>query len=346
MTILSFDLGTGYDLFVSLWVLHHPANFGLRPSWAAGVRSRLAPDQRSFLERTQSFLPVPLAWLFSLPAGQKSASGVLSALKDLAPAERLMALSLSAETPPDVTARLKEISQRKTWGEDDLDLVRQSFHFGGQLMTSEAAVALCGAWCEAEIFGESYLCALQAFYQSFFAEEEPRIGPALDVGLGLAEEQAKTLTLGALLEEISHGVSFEPYLEIPEFVLAPSFWVSPLVIYGKVAPQTMLLVFGCRPEKETLVPGERLPENLVPVLKSLADSTRLHILCYLAEKPHTPSQLARRLRLRPPTVIHHLNDLRLAGLVQVILQPEGERRYTLRREAILAAMDRLKELLK
>jgi DNA-binding transcriptional ArsR family regulator len=84
----------------------------------------------------------------------------------------------------------------------------------------------------------------------------------------------------------------------------------------------------------------------VPVLKSLADSTRLHILCYLAEKPHTPSQLARRLRLRPPTVIHHLNDLRLAGLVQVILQPEGERRYTLRREAILAAMDRLKELLK
>ena len=65
MTILSFDLGTGYDLFVSLWVLHHPANFGLRPSWAAGVRSRLAPDQRSFLERTQSFLPVPQAWLFS-----------------------------------------------------------------------------------------------------------------------------------------------------------------------------------------------------------------------------------------------------------------------------------------
>lgn len=135
------------------------------------------------------------------------------------------------------------------------------------------------------------------------------------------------------------------YLDIPQFVLAPSYWASPLVIYGRVVPQTMLLVYGSRPDQETLVPGEYLPPDLVAVLKSLADSSCLRILRYLAQGPLTPTELARRLRLRPPTVIHHLNDLRLAGLVQVILQPEGERRYALRREAVQAAMQHLDEFL-
>ena len=44
--------------------------------------------------------------------------------------------------------------------------------------------------------------------------------------------------------------------------------------------------------------------------------------------------LAPLLRLRPPTVVHHLNILRLAGLVEVMVHSEGERAYALRREAL------------
>ena len=47
---IRWSLGTAYDLFASLHVLHHPERFGLRPAWAAGVRSRLSVLQRSILE--------------------------------------------------------------------------------------------------------------------------------------------------------------------------------------------------------------------------------------------------------------------------------------------------------
>ena len=35
---LSWDLGTAYDFFISLHVLHNPDKFGLRGSWAAALR--------------------------------------------------------------------------------------------------------------------------------------------------------------------------------------------------------------------------------------------------------------------------------------------------------------------
>ena len=55
---ISWDMGTGYDFFVSLLVLHHPAKFGLRGAWAAGVRSRLAQEEREFLEGLYEVMPL------------------------------------------------------------------------------------------------------------------------------------------------------------------------------------------------------------------------------------------------------------------------------------------------
>ena len=43
---ISWDMGTAYDFFASLKVLHYPAKFGVRGAWAAGVRSRLSQNDR------------------------------------------------------------------------------------------------------------------------------------------------------------------------------------------------------------------------------------------------------------------------------------------------------------
>lgn len=43
-TKLYWDFGTAYDLFLSLHVLHEPDIFGLKASWAAGVRSRIPSE--------------------------------------------------------------------------------------------------------------------------------------------------------------------------------------------------------------------------------------------------------------------------------------------------------------
>jgi DNA-binding transcriptional ArsR family regulator len=73
-----------------------------------------------------------------------------------------------------------------------------------------------------------------------------------------------------------------------------------------------------------------VPDALLRTLKALSDPTRLRILHYLSEEPMAPAQLARRLRLRAPTVTHHIKTLRLAGLVQLFV---GEGKETKRNAA-------------
>ena len=71
----------------------------------------------------------------------------------------------------------------------------------------------------------------------------------------------------------------------------------------------------------------------------------MKILRYLAAEPHTPAQLSRKLRLRAPTVIHHLNALRLAGLVHLNVEAGGERRYAMRTGMVKDTCDNLQDFL-
>lgn len=80
-------------------------------------------------------------------------------------------------------------------------------------------------------------------------------------------------------------------------------------------------------------------------LKAISDPTRLLILRYLSDSPLTPSQLAKKLRLRAPTIIHHLSTLRLAGLVYVSMDVENEKRYTIRESAVKDTFDALRKFL-
>jgi DNA-binding transcriptional ArsR family regulator len=105
------------------------------------------------------------------------------------------------------------------------------------------------------------------------------------------------------------------------------------------------MLFGARPADISLVPGETVPDAMLRSLKALADPTRLKILRYLGESSYTPTQLARLLRLRAPTVIHHLNDLRLAGLVHLTLEGGGEKRYEARLETVISTFTTLKSFL-
>ena len=148
-----------------------------------------------------------------------------------------------------------------------------------------------------------------------------------------------------VLAEISAGVHFTGHLGVSEIVLIPSFWSTPLVIDMRISPGVMLFLFGARPADASLVPGEVVPDALFRPLKALADPTRLRILRYLTTEPLTPAHLARRLRLRAPTVIHHLGTLRLAGLVHLTLGPGRKVHYTARREAVTAMIKALKEFL-
>jgi DNA-binding HxlR family transcriptional regulator len=148
------------------------------------------------------------------------------------------------------------------------------------------------------------------------------------------------------LEELSQGLRFGELTGVAELVLAPSFWCTPLVYWGKVGAGRTAWLFGARPPGSSLVPGEVVPDAILRALKALSDPTRLRILHYLTQAPLTPAQLARRLRLRAPTVTHHLNTLRLAGLVQLTLGEGHEvKAYAARSGAIAAAFASLQDFM-
>ena len=91
-----------------------------------------------------------------------------------------------------------------------------------------------------------------------------------------------------------------------------------------------------------------MPDALLRTLKALSDPTRLRILRYATEEPITAAELSRRLRLRIPTVTHHLRILRLATLVQLTVKRiDGIDRdtYSLRFEAVEALYEALKDYL-
>jgi predicted transcriptional regulator len=57
-------------------------------------------------------------------------------------------------------------------------------------------------------------------------------------------------------------------------------------------------------------------EELVLFFKALADANRLKIVGLLAEKPYSVEELATLLKLKPPTISHHLAKLVEAGLIK------------------------------
>lgn len=350
---LIWDVGTAYDLFVSLTVLHDPARYGLRGSWAAGVRSRLPVDKREFLQELIGNDYVwAIPWLAKLP-GPKDGKTVLEILADIPPARRLLELN-SCHVSEEMQNLMRDVMSRRVWSEQDKEVLRDLYQAAyrkehkKKKVTDEDLASELEVWANAEVYGEKMLAALRAYYEVFFAEEEVRIRPALEATVERARALAETLPLPELMDELSQGLRFDydGLAEMRELIMIPSFWTTPLTLFAALGSnkERWLFMFGGRPADVSLVPGEAVPDLLYQMLKALADPTRLRILRYLSAEPLTPAQLARRLRLRPPTVIHHLDTLRLARLVHVTLSQEG-RRYEVRREAVAAAFELLETYL-
>lgn len=335
---LFWDIGTAYDLFISLSVLHDPSAFGLRAAWAAGMRSRLPTEERETLEQYErmKIAKMPFHWISDLPE-PKDGRTAIEALGQVPAEQRLPLLANDPETPTGISAILDQVAQGGAWEDAHIEEIFSVFEEMGKehRPSREPVETMLDWWSDLQASGERLLSALRTYYEVFFAEEEQRIRPALQEALERAQQLAERLSVPDLLEELSQGVRLEEGVQTPELQLAPSYWGTPLLIFGKLSADREIMLFGARPLQASLVPGEVVPDALVQALKALSDPTRLRILRYLAEEPLTPSQLARRLRLRSSTVTHHLDVLRLATLVRFRLSGKGkDRRYALRQDAV------------
>ena len=325
--LLTWEVASGYDFFVSLHVLHSPDAFALRASWAKGVRTRLPAEARAFLEETSEMLLSALYWVHSLPQ-PRNARTILKALEAIEPEKRFFSLLITPEIPDGVVAVLNRVAGQAAWSQADYDDVVAA---GGTYKESEADMKkMLDLFARSAEMGRRTLGALQAYYDVFFEEEEQRLLPALEEAVVRGQEMAQEMPFQDLLAELSEGIRFDENLPAySEWVMVPTFWITPRILVSQLSPTTGVFFHGGRSADDALVPGEAVPDALYVTLKALADPTRLRILHYLQEQPQTPSELAKTLRLRAPTVIHHLNALRLAGLIYVTFG-KGDKRYAAR----------------
>jgi DNA-binding transcriptional ArsR family regulator len=164
----------------------------------------------------------------------------------------------------------------------------------------------------------------------FFSEEEKRISPKLQSALQKTQKLAEAKPTAQFMKEMVGNFEAEDKM----LVLVPSYWHSPGAIQSCMALDFTLVLFGARPEEESLVPGEIVPDDLMNKMKAMTDPTRLRILRYLIQEQLTPAELARRLRLRAPTVTHHLHTLKKAGMVKYVKKGKNEHLYYAKMESI------------
>ncbi|MBW8010483.1 MAG: winged helix-turn-helix transcriptional regulator [Chloroflexi bacterium] len=338
-----WDIGTAYDFFISLRVLHKPNQFGLRGAWAAGVRSRLPAADKEFLEKHAKTLQ-PLHWIYNLPQ-PKDADTVLYALKQLTPIERMSALFLHPVHNKDNKDFFLDLAERGSWEEKDKTFLQNEWADYKDKATPAHIEDKLDSWARAGEMGNGYLSALLSYFEVFFAEEENRIRPKLEAGLKRAQELADEAPVADLLEELFQGLRFVELANYDRLILAPSFWSTPIVFYSDLDENSRILTFGSRPPEDSLVPGEVVPDAVLKALKALSDPTRLRILRYLVREHLAPAELSRRLRLRAPTVTHHLLALRLAGLVGYTYKSKNELLYSARLDTVTATYISLKAFL-
>ncbi len=342
-TQLGWDVGTAYELFVSLHVLHTPEKYDLRASWAAKILARIPTAERTFLGEIAPFLEFPLRWLYELPK-PKNAITVLYALQQTPPAQRGKTALGGHHHAPAVDSRLLEIAERRRWDKNDLTVLVPEMCAETDSEGEQQLIKFLNWWVRPDDFGELMYAGLQAYYEAFFEQEEQRLGPVLQAGLERAKELSNRLSIRELISELSQGVQFTEDLG-DELILVPTFWMTPLVSLSDIGGGRKLLLFGARPGNMSAIPGEPVPDAVLIALKALADPTRLKILNYISQQEMTPSELARRLNLRAPTVTHHLKELRLAGLVNLTVHGQ-EKLYRARLGALDSIHSNLKSFLR
>jgi len=344
---LLWDSGTAYDLFASLCVIHTPGDYGLRASWAAGIRSRLTPGARDVLALAVPLMMIPLTWLYAME-GPKTARAALDRLESMPPEEILPTLMLNPRKPDVCDDLLRGITARGEWTPADRDSLLgcgECTHLKQLSEKPEALARWLDAWARPAAFGAGYRAAMREYYEVFYREEERRIAGDVERGLAHAQELAGRLAFEALFDELSQGIRVAEHLKKPSVVLVPCYWCSPRIVYTDLTHEREIVLFGCRPPEASLIPGDTVPARLLLALEALSDPTRLSILRAMIAEPLTQADIARRLRLRPPTISHHLTRLRIAGLVAYIGTGNGETRFAARVQQVKQTCDALKDFL-
>jgi DNA-binding transcriptional ArsR family regulator len=360
-----------FDVFYALHVLTAEAPTPLQ-SWKQKAAERLARDFERVAKRVA---PLPIFWPLLADALQETPGaldidGMLSTLSTM-PAGELSANVIAGilHDRPTVSALISRKRTLRGVLTDDRSPGELLSHFGllPYNARSPAAMAIETLLSDPESYRDDLILAVQKFWQSGFSADWSALEPGLRGDAARLKSLCDRKSIARVADELRLPVSFDEEagvmrtksgavvkLEgIERCYLLPSafntrrWWAK----YESKADRVTLYfpVWGGA-ESANRLAGEvtasesarrragtsRAPSvDAEAVFRALGDTTRYAIASILARNPTSSADLSRSLKVSKPTITHHVQALRSAGLITEKAEG-GSSRLSLNREAIAA----------
>ena len=342
---IEFVVTPRFEVFYALYALSNTAPTPI-DRWKERALARLPRDFERVAKRVA---PVPLFWPLLADAlqrtpGEMTFEEILSNLREM-PAEELKANILSGIFHDPATVRSLVTGKknlRQVLTSDTLSGGELLTHFGLRPYSAEshAASAMIRLLSNPASFRDELGLILQRFWQAGFKRD----WSALEPGLRAESFHMKDLHESASLTDLNLPVIFDDdagevrpksglaikYDHIERLYVIPSafntrrWWAK-----YETKPQRFNLYFPVAREAaspnrivehdwEAHEPSRKSRHALNPetVFRALGDTTRYAIASMLARTPTTSAELARSLKVSKPTITHHVQTLRAAGLIE------------------------------
>ena len=318
-----------YDLLVSLRALFNPRTYEATRAWAVAARKQLSgeADARGvfFFRGHDTSLGYGVTRLVATLPARAEPRALLDAVRAMDPTELAMLMLDTGETPQ---AALTVFRQGLDGRASDRAL-RKALHGTSASWARRCRTVIAnptGAKSEFALLLEEYEAAV-------FAQEVGHVVEAIADAAKRAQNLLDVLPGGVAIEQLTGGYTIDPNLSLSQVTLAPSAFIHPFVAtrFDESSGEA-LIVFGVRSASLEQFDSAPLDPELLKALRSLGDPSRLRLIQLLSREPLTTTELQSRIGLSPPTVHHHLHQLRAAGLVRQE-RTKGGMRYSIRRES-------------
>ena len=363
-----FAVTPRFDVFYALYTVTNSAPSVLE-RWRERAIMRLPRDFERVAKR---IAPVPLFWPLLADAlqrmpGEMTFDEMVSTLREM-PVEGLKSNILSgvfrdAATVQSLIGGKKSL--RQVLAHEKLDGGELLMHFGLRPYDarSHATNAMTMLLSHPEMFRDELALVLERFWQTGFRRDWSGLEPELRADSFRMRDLAEEVPLEELTSEVKLPVTFDPkarelrpksgasiaYDRIDRCFLIPSafntrrWWAKYETRTGRFSLYFPIVRDATAPNRivaddwgmRASAVGTRSPINAESVFRALGDTTRYAIASILARNPTTSADLARSLKVSKPTITHHVQALRAAGLIAE--RPAGgSTKLTLSRETVAA----------
>ncbi|HUQ97872.1 MAG TPA: DUF5937 family protein [Gemmatimonadaceae bacterium] len=356
---VDFAVTPRFEVFYALYTLNAPAPSPL-DEWKEKALLRAPAD---FEKDAKRVAPAPLFWplladsLQGAP-GELTFDEMLTHLRSLSPGElRLNVLSGIFHDQRTVDALIsRKRSLRTVLSDAKLPGAELLTHFGLRSgdENPEASRSVERVLAEPEAFREDLVLVLERFWQTVFHRDWSALEPDLRADArqlqarydqtsieGFSADLKLPFSVDARARSIkSKAGAVTPFQKIERCYFIPSafnthrWWAkyesesSRLSIY-------LPLAGGSASANAIREVSRSFEDSIHPeaVFRALGDTTRYAIATIIARTPTTSADLARTLKVSKPTITHHVQALRSAGLISEVADA-GSSRLSLNAETV------------